>query len=59
MTAPHIVEPARLLGEALDAVSTDWSRTFGQLTLVQFLSDRLAVGRSKLLRAVVRSFLAA
>lgn len=40
----------------LDAVSTDWSRTFGQLTLVQFLSDRLGVGRSKLLPAVMKSF---
>ena len=40
----------------LDVVSTDWSRTFGQLTLVQFLSDRLGTGRSRLLPAVVRSF---
>ena len=40
----------------LDALSTDWSRTFGQLTLVQFLSDRLGTGRSRLLPAVVNSF---
>lgn len=40
----------------LDAVSTDWSRTFGQLTLVQFLADRLGPGRSKLLPAVMKSF---
>lgn len=40
----------------LDAVSTDWSRTFGQLTLVQFLSDRLGTGRSRLLPAVIKSF---
>ena len=40
----------------LDAVSTDWSRTFGQLTLAQFLADRLGVGRSRLLPAVVRRF---
>lgn len=40
----------------LDAVSTDWSRTFGQLTLVQFLLDRLGVGRSTLLPAVMRSY---
>jgi abortive infection bacteriophage resistance protein len=40
----------------LDAVSTDWSRTFGQLTLVQFLADRLGLGRSKLLPAVMKSF---
>lgn len=40
----------------LDAVSTSWNRTFGQLTLVQFLSDRLGAGRSRLLPAVVKSF---
>lgn len=40
----------------LDAVSADMSRTFGQLTLIQFLSDRLGVGRSRLLPAVVKSF---
>ncbi|SEH91348.1 MULTISPECIES: Abi family protein [unclassified Leifsonia] len=40
----------------LDVVSTDWSRTFGQLTLIQFLSDRLGVGRTKLLPAVLNSF---
>ncbi|WP_217649651.1 Abi family protein [Saccharopolyspora flava] len=40
----------------LDAVGTDWTRTFGQLTLVQFLADRLGVGRSKLLSSVLRSF---
>lgn len=40
----------------LDAVSADWSRTFGQLTLVQFLSDQLGAGRSRLLPAVVKSF---
>lgn len=40
----------------LDASATDWSRTFGQLTLVQFLSDRLGLGRSSLLRAVLKSY---
>lgn len=40
----------------LDAVSTDWSRTFGQLTLVQFLSDRLGTGRSRLLPAVLKTY---
>ncbi len=40
----------------LDEVSTDWRRTFGQLTLVQFLSDRLGTGRSTLLPAVMKSF---
>lgn len=33
----------------LDSVSTDWSRTFGQLTLIQFLHDRLDGGRTTLL----------
>lgn len=33
-----------------------WSRTFGQLTLVQFLLMRLGAGRSCLLPAVVLSF---
>ncbi|KZE91333.1 Abi family protein [Microbacterium sp. TNHR37B] len=40
----------------LDSVATDWSRTFGQLTLIRFLSDRLEVGQSRLLPAVVKSF---
>lgn len=38
------------------ASATDWSRTFGQLTLLQFLSGRLGAGRSGLLRAVMKSF---
>lgn len=40
----------------LDVVGADWSRTFGQLTLVQFLTDRLGAGRTTLLPAVLRSF---
>ncbi|WP_424948526.1 Abi family protein [Cumulibacter soli] len=40
----------------LDAASTEWNRTFARLTLVQFLSDRLGVGRSRMLPAVVKSF---
>lgn len=40
----------------LDAVSTDWSRTFGQLTLIQFLLDRLELGRTTLLPAVMKSY---
>lgn len=39
----------------LDASAADWSRTFGQLTLAQFLSDRLGLGRSSLLRAVLKA----
>lgn len=48
--------PAVGLHSDLDAVSTDWSRTFGQLTLIQFLSDRLGVGHSKLLPAVLKTY---
>lgn len=40
----------------LDALSMDWSRTFGQLTLIQFLSIQLGIGASRLLSAAVRSF---
>lgn len=40
----------------LDAVATDWSRTFGQLTLIQFLLDRFDLGRTTLLPAVMRSY---
>lgn len=40
----------------LDQVSTSWSRTFGQLTLIQFLLDRLGLGRMTLLPAVLKSY---
>lgn len=40
----------------LDHASKAWSRTFGQLTLIQFLLDRLQLGRMALLPAVVRTF---
>jgi abortive infection bacteriophage resistance protein len=40
----------------LDAVATEWHRTFGQLTLVQFLLDQLQVGRKTLLPVVLKSF---
>lgn len=40
----------------LDAVGTELNRTFGQLTLIQFLLDRLQVGRKTLLPAVLKSF---
>ena len=40
----------------LDSATTSWNRTFGQLTLIQFLLDRLELGRSALLPAVVKSF---
>lgn len=33
----------------LDSASTEWNRTFARLTFVQFLSDRLGVGRSRIL----------
>lgn len=40
----------------LDSATTSWNRTFGQLTLIQFLLDRLELGRTRLLPAVVRTF---
>ncbi|WP_083289295.1 Abi family protein [Jiangella alba] len=40
----------------LDSATTSWNRTYGQLTLIQFLLDRLRLGRTTLLPAVVRSF---
>lgn len=40
----------------LDAAATEWNRTFARLTLVQFLSDRLGVGRGRMLPAVVKTF---
>lgn len=40
----------------LDAASKERNRTFARLTLVQFLSGRLGVGRSRLLPSVVKSF---
>lgn len=40
----------------LDAATTEWNRTFAQLTLIQFLSDRLGLGRGRILPAVIRSF---
>jgi abortive infection bacteriophage resistance protein len=39
-----------------DQAWTAWNRTFGQLTLIQFLLDRLQLGRMTLLPAVVRTF---
>lgn len=40
----------------LDQATTAWNRTFGQLTLIQFLLDRFQVGRTTMLPAVVRTF---
>lgn len=40
----------------LDSTTTQWERTFGQLTLVQFLLDRLELGRRSLLPAVLKCF---
>ena len=40
----------------LDAATRERNRTFARLTLVQFLSDRLGVGSSTLLPAVMESF---
>lgn len=40
----------------LDAAATEWNRTFARLTLIQFLSDRLGLGRGRMLPAVVKTF---
>ncbi|WP_300678296.1 Abi family protein [Nocardioides sp.] len=40
----------------LDGATTAWGRTFGQLTLIQFLLDQLSLGRMRLLPAVVTTF---
>ncbi len=40
----------------LDTATTAWSRTFGQLTLIQFLLDRLQLGRTRLLPAVLKTY---
>ena len=48
--------PAQGTHTDLDCINTEWTRTFGQLTLVQFLLDRFAVGNKKLLPTVVQSF---
>lgn len=40
----------------LDSAATEWSRTFAQLTLIQFLLDRLDLGRTRILPAVVQSY---
>lgn len=48
--------PAQSTHTDLDCINTDWKRTFGQLTLVQLLLDRLNVGDKKLLPTVVQSF---
>ena len=40
----------------LDQATTAWNRTFGLLTLIQFLLVRLELGRKALLPAVVRSY---
>ena len=41
---------------ALDAASAERNRTFARLSLIQFLSDRLGIGRSRILPDVVKSF---
>ena len=48
--------PKAGLHSDLDAASEEWNRTFARLTLVQFLSDRLGVGRSRMLPDVVKTF---
>ena len=52
----HAISPKLGTHTDLDCINTEWTRTFGQLTLVQFLLDRFAVGNKKLLPTVVQSF---
>jgi abortive infection bacteriophage resistance protein len=40
----------------LDSATTNWNRTFGHLTLIQFLLHRLRLGGQRFLPAVLRSF---
>jgi abortive infection bacteriophage resistance protein len=40
----------------LDTATKEWSRTFDQLTLIQFLLDRLELGRTALLPAALTSY---
>ena len=40
----------------LDTATTAWNRTFAQLTLIQFLLNRLELGRTRVLPAVVRTY---
>jgi abortive infection bacteriophage resistance protein len=48
--------PRRGTHPTLDSATTSWNRTFGQLTLIQFLLDRLQLGRGGLLPAVIDGF---
>ena len=48
--------PSRGLHGDLDAVDADWNRTFGQLTLIQYLLDRLDLGSTGALPAVVEVY---
>lgn len=40
----------------LDTATTAWNRTFAQLTMIQFLLNRLGLGRTRVLPAVVRTY---
>ncbi len=40
----------------LDTATTEWNRTFAQLTLIQFMLDRLELGRTRVLPAVLRTY---
>lgn len=40
----------------LETSTTNWHRTFGQLTLIQYLLEQLGLGRSELLIKAVQSF---
>jgi abortive infection bacteriophage resistance protein len=40
----------------LDEISVDWSRTFGQLSLIQFLSQQLGTGNIRMLPTVLKTY---
>lgn len=48
--------PRAGIHQDLDALSLDWTRTFGQLTLVRFLSARPGLSQSRLFPAVLGTF---
>lgn len=53
---PKLPPPSGQERADLDAVRTSWDRTFGQLTLIQYLMGKLEVGNPRLLPAVLKSF---
>jgi abortive infection bacteriophage resistance protein len=48
--------PPAVVHPDLHAATTVWTRTFGQLTLIQFLLDRLELGSMRMLPLVVKTY---